>query len=541
MIKELDIKKKLKVALYARVSTEEQARGGFSLAAQLELLRKHASDNNYEVYGEYVDDGYSGTSDDRPHFLRLFNDAVSGKFDIILVYRIDRFFRNTKELLGRVDDLAKFDVKLKSITEPFDSSYLGRFLLSFLGSLAQLECDTFRERSKMGKLRRYREGYYSGSSPSKFGYDYSKETKKLEINKKEAEIVRLIFSLYNQPDSSITKVTRKLRELGMKTKTGRQWETDRVNDVLRDDMYKGIWHANRLDTRKDSNKKIKPKEEWIEVRVPQIVPEEIFDSAQKLLEARKNYSERNVKYKYLLQNLVRCGDCSSTMAGTADKAIQKKNGKEYGPYYKLYYRCTHFLKNQFEKLVKCRLKYVKAEDLESVVWNEIEKILQNPELVEKAIVQKDNIVKGSRVSLQQEIETIDRRLLALSKEHDRVIEAYRHDAISIEKLKAHGDDIKEKSKTLEARKQELASMLRESDIKQDVKEAVDYIARIKQGIKKFTFETKKSILKFFNTRIKVNINGEVDIDCTIPKINPSIRSLTNSLPRFALAGYIYLP
>jgi site-specific DNA recombinase len=146
----------IKVALYSRVSTEEQ-KENFSLAAQLELLRKHASDSKFEVFDEYVDDGFSGTSFERPQFQRLMDDSRQDKFQLILVYRVDRFFRNNKDLLNTVDELQGCGVSVRSITEPFDTSnYLGKFVLSLFGSIAELERNTFMERSKMGKLRRAR-------------------------------------------------------------------------------------------------------------------------------------------------------------------------------------------------------------------------------------------------------------------------------------------------------------------------------------------------------------------------------------------------
>ena len=117
-----------KVALYARVSTEEQT-SNFSLASQMELLRKHAADNKYDVFGEYIDDGYSGTSFERPQFQRLMEDSREGRFQLVLVYRVDRFFRNNKHLLNTVDELKKSSVSIRSITEPFDTStYLGNFV-----------------------------------------------------------------------------------------------------------------------------------------------------------------------------------------------------------------------------------------------------------------------------------------------------------------------------------------------------------------------------------------------------------------------------
>lgn len=507
-----ETQKIVKVALYARVSTEEQ-KENFSLAAQIELLRKHAADNGYEIFDEYVDGGYSGTSFERPRFQKLMDDAKQNRFSLILVYKIDRFFRSNKDLLNVVYDLEGMGVNIRSITEPFDTTnYLGKFILSLFGSIAELERNTFLERSKSGKLRRAREGYYSGSSPAKFGYNYIKETRKLEINEKEAGAVRKIYEVYTQPDSSLIKTTRALRKLDYRAKEGSLMREDVVHDVLRDPIYTGRWYANRHG----KNGTLKPREEWIEVKVPQIVSEEIFERTQELLEARKNYSERNAKYPYLLQGMVKCGDCGNTITGTSDKQFQVRNGKSYGPYFKLYYRCTHFAKNKYGKHVNCQLKYVQAQKLESVVWRKIEEILENPGLIEKAVRQEKEIKTKSEGTLKQDIKRIDLQLQGLIKEEQRILEAYRQNIISLGQLKQQVEGITKSKEALEKTKREIRELLQQ-DSKIEISSAVDYVKKLKEGIGKFTYETKKRILHLFDTIITLNINGIVDILIHIPK------------------------
>ena len=513
-----DKEKITKVALYARVSTEEQ-KENFSLAAQMELLRKHASDNKFAIFDEYVDDGYSGTSYERPQFQRMMADSKRDRFGLILVYRVDRFFRNNKDLLNTVDELQKCRVSIRSITEPFDTSnYLGKFVLSLFGSIAELERNTFMERSKLGKMRRAKEGYYSGSSPARFGYIYNKETKKIEVNEKEAEAVRLVYELYNQPDSSIIKVTRKLRTLGYRTKEGHLMREDVVHDALRDSIYIGRWYANRHDSKTGG---LKPAEEWIEVKVPWIVSEEAFLKAQEYLNNRRNYSERNAKYHYLLQGMVKCGDCGNTIAGTADKQFQKKNGRSYGPYFKLYYRCTHFVKNKFQKLVQCRLKYVQAGRLEDAVWNQISGIFSNPHLVEHAIKNGEEVKAMSREAAQKEIERISLLQEGLAKEEHRILEAYRQSIITIEQLKEQTDSLRNNRETLEKTRRDLTSNLNKSDRQAKISQAIDYIRKIKQGFREFNYETKKQALRLLNTAVKINVDGTIGIDCYLPEI-PSV-------------------
>ena len=506
----------VKVALYARVSTEEQTTN-FSLGSQLELLKKHASDHKYEVFDEYVDDGYSGTSSDRPQFQRLMEDSKQGKFQLILIYRVDRFFRRNKDLLNTVDELQKLNVSIRSITEPFDTSnYLGKFILSLFGSIAELERNTFMERSKLGKLRRAKEGYYSGSSPAKYGYVYNKKKKKIKLDEKEVEAVRFAFDFYNQPDSSILKVTRKMRQMGYKTKEGHLMREDVVHDILRDPIYIGKWFANKHDSKTGG---LKPVSEWIEVKVPPIVSEEVFNKAQEYLSGRRNYSVRNAKYQYLLQGMVKCGDCGGTVAGTADKQFQEKNGKQYGPYFKLYYRCTHFVKNKFEKLIKCKLKYVQGARLEEAVWNQVEKIFTNPYLIKHAVKNSEVIKRNDKEEINKEIARISLVQEGLAQEEHRMLEAYRQNIISIDQFKEQMGSVKKSREDLENTKQELTAALDENNKKAEIEEAIDYIKRVKEGLKQFDYNTKKQALQLLKTSVKVNINGILDIDCFLPRIS----------------------
>jgi site-specific DNA recombinase len=500
-----------KVALYARVSTEEQT-SNFSLAAQLELLRKHASDNGFAVFNEYVDGGYSGTVLERPAFQKMLHDAKNREFQLILVYRLDRFFRNNRALLTVTEELEQYDVGIKSITEPFDTSnHLGKFILSLFGSLAQLERDTFMERSKMGRLRRAREGYYSGANPTKFGYRCTEDRRRLEICPEEAEVVKLVFKWYCEADSSLVQVAKKLTKLGYKTRENGEWKGDGIHEMIRDPIYMGRWYANRYGR----NGKRKPRTDWIEVSVPAIVSENIFDAAQSLLVERRNYTTRNVKYQYLLQGLIKCGDCGNSVKGTADRQRIKKDGKVYGPYFNLYYRCTHFVRNIYKKMVKCNLRYMQTESLDPIVWKEIENLLANPKMIARIVRQQNKRGPEQIKNMRSELARLETRLKALGKEEFRILEAYRQNIINLEQLQAQMGQIKADTVKLSLRRGEMVDLLVRGD-KDQVEKAIDYVMQLKKGLKTYTFESKKEILHLLNTRVIANVSGVIDVYCTIP-------------------------
>ncbi|NQU84118.1 MAG: recombinase family protein, partial [Parcubacteria group bacterium] len=136
----------MKIAIYTRVSTEDQVREGYSLEVQREYLTNFALQQNYEIFRLYSDEGISGGTTDRPALQELLKDAKNKKFDLVLVYKIDRFSRSLKDLLSLVDKLEFFGVGFKSATEPFDSTTsAGKLMFQQLGSFAEFERNRLAE------------------------------------------------------------------------------------------------------------------------------------------------------------------------------------------------------------------------------------------------------------------------------------------------------------------------------------------------------------------------------------------------------------
>lgn len=148
----------MKVALYARVSTKEQ-----DPELQLEALRNHVHQRGLEIFGEYVDRGISGIQTKRPELDRLLEDAWSGKFRAVLVWKFDRFARSVSHLLQAIEAFRKLNVDFISLTEQFDTATpIGRAMFAVIGAMAQLERDLIRERVVAGINRARRKGVKLG-------------------------------------------------------------------------------------------------------------------------------------------------------------------------------------------------------------------------------------------------------------------------------------------------------------------------------------------------------------------------------------------
>lgn len=237
-----------KVAIYIRVSTEEQAIEGQSAQAQEGILKQYCSAYNMEIYDVYTDLGISGKSlKDREGLKRLIEDCSKKKFDLVLVWKISRLSRNLKDLLYVIDILESNNVYFASCSEKFDTATpVGRMTLQLLGSIAEFERNTIIENVRLGLAEFARKG---GKASSVLGYDNIE--KKLSINKKEADIVRLVFSLYIDNGLNYSAIASHLNNIGCKTKRGSKYRSSSISYIINNPVYIGI-NRHKIKTEKEN-------------------------------------------------------------------------------------------------------------------------------------------------------------------------------------------------------------------------------------------------------------------------------------------------
>jgi DNA invertase Pin-like site-specific DNA recombinase len=248
-----------RVAIYCRVSSDEQAQAG-TTQNQIEFARRYCDLHQLPIAGIYADEGVSGVVPvpDRPAGARLLADARAGRFGTVLVYRIDRLARSTRVLLDTHDALTACGVALRSMTEPFDtSSPLGEFIMTLLGSLAALERATILERMSLGKHRAAREGRWLGGAPP-FGYrvEGPEHDRRLVVDEAQAAVVRRIFHLYVHEGLGLIPLAELLNAEGVPTPyqargqttkrwpgEARRWNTGTLSRLLRNTAYIGRYRA----------------------------------------------------------------------------------------------------------------------------------------------------------------------------------------------------------------------------------------------------------------------------------------------------------
>ena len=253
-----------KAALYTRVSTEDQAKEGFSLDAQLDKLRSYCKARDWAIFKEYVDDGYSGRNTKRPAYKQLLKDI--DKWDMLLVIKMDRIHRNSKNFMLMMEDLKKFEKEFVSMTESLDTSTaMGRFVMDIIQRIAQLESEQIGERVYDGMAQKARTNSGALGFNIPYGYDYGNN--ELTVNKKESTIVKDIFSMYID-GYSMNKIASYLNDNNIPTKKNKIWRSQTISKILKNPLYCGTFHWGDYEH---------------DHVYPKIISEKIFDKCQYLI------------------------------------------------------------------------------------------------------------------------------------------------------------------------------------------------------------------------------------------------------------------
>ncbi len=225
----------MRAALYARVSTEDQAMEGFSLDAQVKRMEAYCRVRGWEVAGIYRDEGYSGRNTKRPEYNRMIDEMDS--WDTILVMKMDRIHRNSLNFTVMMNDLKAHDKHFNSMQDKFDTTTaMGRFVMGIMQGIAQLESEQTGERVHMAMA--YKASTTTGNLGSGHPYGYRYEDGELLIEKDEAHTVRAIYSLASQ-GLSLGEIAASLNDAGIPAKKGGRWQRQTISNIIHNPLYIG--------------------------------------------------------------------------------------------------------------------------------------------------------------------------------------------------------------------------------------------------------------------------------------------------------------
>lgn len=363
------------IGIYARVSTEEQAKSGFSLKDQIRECQKKAGTDNYK---QYIDQGISGEFLDRPALSQLRQDVRDGLITKVVCLDPDRLSRKLMHQLLITEEFDRKGIQLVFVNGEYARTPEGQLFYSMRGAIAEFEKAKINERMSRGRREKARQGRVLRDFQV-YGYNYDKENEQMVINEEEAAIVRLIFDLFTKPGKvqGMNGIALYLTKEGILTKRGKGvWHRQVVRQILMNEAYIGEFYQNRWNTEgmlgnKHKSKeervpmKERPREEWILIPCPSIIEQEQFEYAQKLLQDSRRRWAKTGLHEYLLSGLLRCANCGNTMTG--------RRAKNWGKYV---YEYTD-RKNTAGTQYKGCGRTIKAENLDNEVWEAIRSWLKH--------------------------------------------------------------------------------------------------------------------------------------------------------------------
>ncbi|RDV82974.1 recombinase family protein [Ammonifex thiophilus] len=428
----------MRAAIYVRVSTEEQALHGYSLAEQREACRKKAEELGAEAVVEFADEGHSGAVLERPGLTALREAVARGEVDLIVVRDPDRLSRKLAHQLLLTEEFERAGVRLEFVEYEWRDTPEGRLFYSIRGAIAEYEREKIRDRTVRGKLTKAKQG----KIPHRFhvyGYDYDPETGEVKINEEEARILKQVFDWFVNEDIGTTGIAKRLNALGVPSKNGGKWYQTVVANVLSNPTYTGTWFFNRRDCsvpRRGRDYPLKPEEEWIPIPVPPIIDPETFEQAQeKLKKIRRLYAGRN-RPRHLLAGLATCGHCGEPMPTSAVGV--------WGKYYARTYACRG-----------CGNR-VRADRLEPLVWEVVTSLLRDPDALMREIRRE-----REDPALEQELGRVEEALERVEKGRAAVLDALSAGLLDLdEEVAARLAEIKRRREELLQRKAALEEALR---------------------------------------------------------------------------------
>ena len=492
------MKEEKKVAgLYIRVSTEDQAREGFSLPEQEKRLRAMCEYKNYEVYDVYEERGISAkTGNYRPEFERLLQDVRDKKVNTIVVLKLDRLTRSVSDWEKILIFLEENDAYLDCANDEINTTNAnGKMISRILTSVSQQEIERTSERTKIGLAGAIKVGHIPHQAP--LGYKH--EDKKLVIDYATKDVAIRIFNMYHD-GLSYKKISNILNEEKVLGKTN--WRDSTILNILENPIYKGDFiHGRRT----------KHPTYYFDVVEP-LVSKEYWEECQ--VQQKKNSRNFQRTLTYLFMQKLKCPKCKRILGG---KATTKKNGNSY-----YYYYCHD-----------CKISF-KESEIEKTIDEYMDSIVEYDSIVNQYFLP---MIKQKIENPQEELE---KELKSQKSKFDRIREAYINEVFT---LKEYNEQRKKVEKTIN----DLETKLNETEVCEKlkftpndilVKRDIDFINSIKYPDKfkqrnkfwnEYTRDEKAELIMKYIEEIELTDKYGNYTDVEFIKFRESIANTSNDL------------
>lgn len=397
-----------KTVAYLRYSSHNQKET--SIQDQLRACKSKAKEMGVVIDEVYSDSALTGTNTNRPKYNEMMESVKRGELENIIVYKLDRLHRNMNNAteLFMLADLN--NTGIISAMESIDNSAAGKLARNMHLIVAQHYVDNLSELAKRGQESNVLRGEYNGGGIT-YGYKVNKETNTFEIEDTEAKVVKEVFQMCKNGDS-YTDITKKLEAQGVVNRNGNYFVNTSISKMLKNEMYTGTYVYGKTKEVKFYNQvKVKKRDSSevtrVEGVIPQIITSADFEYIQEKLQKNANNSTK-AKSQYLLQGVIKCGECGSNFVGNSKGVKDIKKG----------YCCSG--KKQKNE---CTCKSIDRTKLEDLVLNlVIDKFTNTKEgklLVDNVI---DGLLKEKRSERKLELQRLRRLKKKLEKEVDKDVQ-----------------------------------------------------------------------------------------------------------------------
>lgn len=426
-----------RVRTYIRYSDHKQD-DGFSVEYQMSEIEDFLYRNGLELHKHHIDQATTATKvAGREAFFDLVNDVKDGLVDIIVVYKLNRIFRNAYESQKYRKLFQKHGVKLMSVTQQIDEdTSAGRLMTNVLSDIDQYQSETISDHVKSSMREMARQGYFTGGTVP-FGYTLEVQANGKKTRKKyipdeiESAVVKKIFELYAD-NYSLRYLQQYLTENGYYTRQGKQFGLTTIARMLGNDFYIGTL---RYSTQGYDDI-------VVENAVTPIIDEYLWRRVQDRKNANKQIAPRKRKRLYALTGKIFCGICGAHFFG------MQSGSKQNGVYYAYqYYVCANRKNYQ-----SCNCDRIRKDYIENVVLQEIKKRVLNDDAIKRLSAEIAALCANSPDELSKEKKTLQKRKKDIEKNIDKLLEMTLNGVLS-------ADILKKKSVVLEAELAEIKNTL----------------------------------------------------------------------------------
>ena len=531
-----------RVAIYKRVSSQTQVRDGYSLEFQEEIMRAYCQREALTIARVYQDGGRSGSNTEREGLQQLVRDAKAGAFDVVLIFRVDRFSRDPVDLLYLVQELNRRNIRLRSVTEAVDASDpAGELMLTILGAIGKFVRANIIQNAMLGKRKRAEYGRYNGGRVP-FGYQVGEDghfSADTSIWWEELSAAALVKRTYEEfvrisveEGRGLRGLSRWLNERRVPSPTRRAsgWSPSVCRTLIRNPVYTGDYAYAKTKQPMGGNATPRPTSEWVLVpdSHPPLVSRALWQKAQVLLDGNSTRGARPRVDKPLdlLAGFVRCSLCDSSL--TARRPGTKTRY--------VYYTCgSRYNETRLRGKTVCAFPFIRAEDLETAVWQVVTAIAQDEATVERVIsggLENDDHLK----TLEKRVDAAKRELERLESAEERLMDSSLRGLFREELVVKKADELAKERAKVQERIADLEHQWNDAIrlkpyLAVDAERVKEYIAQALSDAGRLDVAAKRQVLQALvgHRGIRVGPDGLVEIGLRLPLevLRTSARVLVN--------------